>query len=1291
MREKTNVDSQVRQVQPMFEQLEPRLLLDGAPFSVPHDVAVGNGPVGIVSGDFNGDGLVDLAVTNPNDDDVSVLHGLSGGGFGRQDVVVGDDPRGIVSDDFNDDGWMDLAVTNYTGKSVYVLYGLEAGGFDSQRVVSSSISTLHGIVSGDFNDDGRADLAVTSITDVGDGLVCIMYGLEAGGFGNFQIVAVGRFPLGIVSGDFNGDERTDLAVTNYFSNNVSVLYGLEAGGFGNIRTVAVGERPYGIVSGHFNGDGRVDLAVTNEYDDDVSVLYGLSEGGFERQDVPVGDGPRGIVLDDFNGDGRADLAIANLNGNDVSVVYGLVVGGFNSRQDVAVGSGPWEIVSGDFNGDGRADLAVTNFYDDDISVLYNQQGVKVIRPGAGVSEWESSDSAGKAADSEWADEGGMVLDPGLFSGDAQPVYRFNLPESIIVGENTSVTVSIYGKGKDWSYEPALWVGPEGSRYLLTDHLPEAEGWTHFEVPADQLAGLMVDAGAVMPGYTLDVMVDAQYDVVVWDWYDLKEVRINYTHEGVSSLGIQSYQTVLNGASAVLNFYEDIASAWPQPLLAQGDLAQLLQPSIPTVSLGVPFLDIAWETFGLIHDFELLYDVLGGVFTWMDFMMSVDVYPGSETNSAFQAFANLGTNWWDALEDDGQISDGEAGTINSAIQNTQDRLDDLEAELIDVAADMEGFLSHTDPGVVNYAKLGLQALAPMLLFDPDTGDGPTANSYLPALNQMIGDLWVNRSPTGISLSSTSVPENQPTDTVVGTFSTTDDPGDTHAYELVSGAGDDDNGSFWINVNTLKTDESFNYEGKDTYSIRVRSTDQDGLYTDKIFTINVTNVNEQPTDIALSNNAVAENQPAGTVVGVLSGTDPDAGQSATLTFSLVPGYGDNSQFSIDPATKQLKTAAAFDFESKSSYSIKLLATDAGSPVLSYEEVFAVNVIDVPDATIAGRYVFYNRSYFDGNDVAANTADDTAIDTSKTSLLPGQTATFANYTSYSRGINGIMIDIDGLAGTPTASDFTFKVGNNDDPSTWVTAATPTIASPRAGEGVDGSDRVTIIWADGTIQKQWLQVTVLATANTGLAEPDVFYFGNLPADFSGAWTVNVADLGILAGSYGQTFPAPVMLQGDANADCKVDVADLGIMASSYGLALSTLTAPVSGGASAGATIVMAGSGYDDPYDGLAAPSMTNPILGQVSESARLPVLQWSSAMRTSPSEEAASQSAARKALSGTLDSNLLVPSPVDIRTDRPMALATANTDPGDDAPYGGTEPFDDDLMVDLLAGLEAGVFLRI
>lgn len=167
-------------------------------------------------------------------------------------------------------------------------------------------------------------------------------------------------------------------------------------------------------------------------------------------------------------------------------------------------------------------------------------------------------------------------------------------------------------------------------------------------------------------------------------------------------------------------------------------------------------------------------------------------------------------------------------------------------------------------------------------------------------------------------------------------------------------------------------------------------------------------------------------------------------------------------------------------------------------------------VPVAAVLGRRVFYNNSSFDGNTPAVTSRDDSAVATDKFALLPGNAATFANYTSYSRGLNGIFIDFLNFIGAPALGDFVFRTGNAGDPSTWTLAPNPAI-SVRPGAGVGGSSRLALVWADGAIRSAWVQVTVKPGGNTGLGSADVFYFGNFIGDVGdsprGA-AVNVVDI---------------------------------------------------------------------------------------------------------------------------------------------------------------------------------------
>ena len=200
----------------------------------------------------------------------------------------------------------------------------------------------------------------------------------------------------------------------------------------------------------------------------------------------------------------------------------------------------------------------------------------------------------------------------------------------------------------------------------------------------------------------------------------------------------------------------------------------------------------------------------------------------------------------------------------------------------------------------------------------------------------------------------------------------------------------------------------------------------------------------------------------------------------------------------------------------------------------------------STVSERRVFYNDSCLDGSDVAANADDDLAIATDKAVLRPGGAPLAMNCSGYSRGINGIMIDLAGLppGATPTADWFTFRTGSFGDPGSWTAGPVPTTVAVRRGAGVAGSDRITVIWDDSTICSTWLEATLRASC-FGLATDDTFYFANMPADFTGDRRVDYSDLGILAGSYRRSIAN--IGAGDANLDGVVDYLDLGILAGNY------------------------------------------------------------------------------------------------------------------------------------------------
>jgi hypothetical protein len=299
-------------------------------------------------------------------------------------------------------------------------------------------------------------------------------------------------------------------------------------------------------------------------------------------------------------------------------------------------------------------------------------------------------------------------------------------------------------------------------------------------------------------------------------------------------------------------------------------------------------------------------------------------------------------------------------------------------------------------------------------------------------------------------------------------------------------------------------------------------------------------------------------AGTSNAAAANSVIDYGDYTGLAFQggvFMPAWADNSNSTLDNPSG---TLSRFDV-----YTARVTVLPPGAAgrysvvAGSTQGAAGLNFADhALAATVTGRFVFYNGSAFDGNDESANSADDGAIATDKTALLPGQTASFANYTSYFHGINGIMIDVAGLA-NPTglsAADFSFAAGAGTDPSTFVDAAAPAV-SVRSGAGAGGSDRITLIWPDNVIQNEWLRVTVNANGNTGLASPDVFYFGNLIGEANGNGLVTVADIALTKSLSGQA--ASITSPADFNRNGQISVADIAIAKAYQAGMLSMISAP--------------------------------------------------------------------------------------------------------------------------------------
>jgi hypothetical protein len=261
----------------------------GTGFVAGTPLAAGTEPVAIAVADVNGDGRADLIVVNSGSNNVSVLLGNGSGGFsaapgspftvGFSSTSYGLRPVAVAVGDFNGDGLPDLAVACRGNSSIWLLFGNGSGSFTPAQYPFAAGIAPDAIVAGDFNGDGKADLA---IANQNDSTVSVFFGDGAGGFAQAPNSPIDVFsgPAALAVGDFNGDGNADLAVADATGNKVALLFGSPHGVLTISHTLFPASNPTAIAIGDFNGDGKTDLAYTNAGSNNVTVLLGDGSGGF---------------------------------------------------------------------------------------------------------------------------------------------------------------------------------------------------------------------------------------------------------------------------------------------------------------------------------------------------------------------------------------------------------------------------------------------------------------------------------------------------------------------------------------------------------------------------------------------------------------------------------------------------------------------------------------------------------------------------------------------------------------------------------------------------------------------------------------------------------------------------------------------------------------------------------------------------------------------------------------------------------------------------------------------------
>ncbi len=350
---------------------------------------VGRAPQALAVGDFNGDGLLDIATVNGISDDISVLIGNGNGTFrSAMSFDAGKIPLAVIAEDMDRDDILDLVVALSGIEQVVVLKGDGRGFFKRHGAQASGKGTTF-LAAHDVNGDGWSDVIAINSGRFGyypPFSISVLLNDRQGNLHNPVTYEhdgrEGMFPTGVLVEDLTNDGLPDLAVTwsqpSWQSANglISILRNTGHGTFSLLKELQAGFTLSAIASADFDHNGLPDLVVTSLYADTVRLLLQKTPGVFHPLDpMKVGFAPVGLVIQDFNGDRKWDLGVVNRDSNSLSLFVGNGKGELTPAGHFAVGATPAAVIVGDFDQDQSPDFATAGTNVDAVSVLLSGGGI----------------------------------------------------------------------------------------------------------------------------------------------------------------------------------------------------------------------------------------------------------------------------------------------------------------------------------------------------------------------------------------------------------------------------------------------------------------------------------------------------------------------------------------------------------------------------------------------------------------------------------------------------------------------------------------------------------------------------------------------------------------------------------------------------------------------------------------------------------------------------------------------------------------------------------------------------
>jgi gliding motility-associated-like protein len=351
----------------------------------------------VAVGDFDNDGKADIVSTTSADNTVSVFKNTSvagaitSGSLAAKLDVTTNDSESVAVGDIDGDGKLDLAVTNRGSNSVSILMNITSSVINFATKVDFTTGTNpEDVAIRDLDGDGKPEVIVANIGSNSISVfknTSVVGTITAGSFATRVDYSAGT-PETLAIADLDGDNKPDIATAtdNGFIRvlrNNTVSGAINSASFSSSVSFASGGGP-GLAIGDLDGDGKPDLTTANTSVNTFSVLRNTSTSGiidamsFESNvDFTTGSSPENSAIADLDGDGKPEVAISNHASATISVFKNTTTSGvidassFAAKVDFTTGTVNFHLALADMDGDGKNDLVSANYGDGTISILRN--------------------------------------------------------------------------------------------------------------------------------------------------------------------------------------------------------------------------------------------------------------------------------------------------------------------------------------------------------------------------------------------------------------------------------------------------------------------------------------------------------------------------------------------------------------------------------------------------------------------------------------------------------------------------------------------------------------------------------------------------------------------------------------------------------------------------------------------------------------------------------------------------------------------------------------------------------